>query len=120
MGAMTARQAWIGAAALVALAGPAFAGPCAGEIDALETQLNAKLDAVAAHGKGAQQSTAAQLHRQPTPDSLAAAEAQAGDISEKDVAEVRRFVAEARKADQGGDLAGCRKALADARALGGL
>ena len=100
------------------LAGPAAAGPCAGEIHAFELELNAKLDAAAARGKGGPQTTYAQLHRQPTPDSLAAAEARVGDISEQDVATIRTFMVEARKADNSGNIAACRKAIADARQMG--
>ena len=115
---MTPHSLLIVAAALALLAGPAAAGPCAGEIHAFELELNAKLDAAAARGKGAPQTTAAQLHRQPTPDSFAAAEARAGDISEQDVVTIRKFMIEARKADDSGNLAACHKAIADARQMG--
>lgn len=108
----------LAAAVLALLAGPAAAGPCAGEIHTFELELNARLDAAAARGKGAPQTTAAQLHRQPTPDSLAAAEASAGDISEQDLASIRKFMVDARKADDSGNLAACRKAIAEARDMG--
>jgi hypothetical protein len=112
---MNVRHAIFGAVALILFAQPALAGACAGEIHDLQLALNAKLDAIAARGKGAPESAGALRHQQPTPNSIAAAEAQAGDMSEADVAKVRQFVTEARKADDGGDLATCRKALADAR-----
>jgi negative regulator of sigma E activity len=114
------RYALIGAAALAALAQPAAAGPCTGDINAMQTEIDAKLNAAAARGKAAPQSTAAQLHRQPTPNSIASAEAQVGDIPEKDVVALRQFLDQARRADDSGDLGACRKALADARKLGGL
>ena len=105
------------AAAPILLAGPALAGPCTGEIHDLEVEVNAKLDAIAGHGKTARQSTAAQMHRQPTPNTLANAEVEAGDISDADVTRVRQFIAQARQADGMDDLATCHKALADARVL---
>jgi hypothetical protein len=112
---MNVRHAIFGGVALICLAHPALAGPCATEIHDLQVEVNAKLDAIASQGKGAAQTTAATLHRQPTPDSLAAAEARAGDISDADVAHMRAFMAAAKKADDGGDVAACRKALSDAR-----
>jgi|SRR5579871_4278781 len=111
---MRKEHAMIAAFALL-LAGPASAGPCTGEIHDLQLALNAKLDALAARGRTAPQSTAATLHRQPTPDSLASAEAKAGDISEGDVAKIREFIAQARKADDANNPAACHKALGDAR-----
>ena len=118
---MTIRHAVLSAAALsflalpIVLSQPALAGPCTTEIHDLQVEVNAKLDAIASNGKGAVQSTGAMLHRQPTPDSLAAAEAKVGDISEADVARMRKFMAAAKEADEKGDAANCHKALADAR-----
>ncbi len=114
---MRIESAWIGAAALFFLAEPAFAGPCSGEIHDLQILLNDRLDAAAAHGKGAAQSKFAQLHRQPTPNSLANAEAQAGDISDADLKSIQQFMVQAHAADDRGDLAACRKALSDARTM---
>ena len=53
------------------------------------------------------------MHRQPTPLTVAGAEDKAGDLSEADVKALGAFMDEARKADGAGDLAACRKALAD-------
>jgi hypothetical protein len=114
---MRLHPAWLGAGALVFLAQPALAGPCAGDIHDVEIALNAKLDAIAGRGNGAAQTTAAQLHRQPTPNSIAAAEAKVGDISDSDVTKVRQFIDTARSADDSGNLEACHKALGDARAL---
>ena len=105
------------AAAPILLAGPVLAGPCTGEIHDLEVEVNAKLDAIAGHGKSGRQTTAAQMHRQPTPNTLANAEVEAGDISEADVIRVRQFIAQARQADGIDDLAACHKALAEARSV---
>jgi len=114
---MRFHPSWFGAAALIFLPDPAFAGPCAGEIHDLQVLLNARLSAIAAHGKAARQSTFAQLHRQPTPSSIASAEAQVGDISDADLKTIQQFMVQAHAADDRGDLAACHKALADARTM---
>ena len=98
----------------------AHAGPCAPEIYDTDIALNKKLDAEAARGKAAPETQGALLHRQPTPLSVAGAEEKLGDISEADLKTIRAYMEEARKADDGGDLPACRKALADARQMLGL
>ena len=59
-------------------------------------------------GATARQSTAAQLHRQPTPESIKEGEARA-QAAFVDV------LARARAADANGDQAACQKALGEAR-----
>jgi len=67
-------KAFILAAAAVAVtAGIAQAGPCEAQIGATQKRIDAWLEANAKRGPVGPQSTAAQLHRQPTPQSLAAA-----------------------------------------------
>jgi len=100
-------------AALVLCAAAAHAGPCAGEIYDADIAINKRLDAAAAQGKTAPESGFATMHRQPTPLTVAGAEVKAGDLSEADVKTLGAFMDEARKADGAGDLAACRKALAD-------
>ena len=100
-------------AALVLCSAAAHAGPCAGEIYDADIAIGKRLDAAAAKGKALPESQAALLHRQPTPQSVAGAEVKAGDLSEADVKALGAFMVEARKADGAGDLAACRKALAD-------
>ena len=103
----------LGVAAIVLCSAAAQAGPCAGEIYDAETAIGKRLDAAAAKGKALPKSQAALLHRQPTPQSVAGAEVKAGDLSEADFKALAAFMDEARKADGAGDLAACRKALAD-------
>ncbi len=105
--------------ALAFLAAPAHAGPCADKIYQADIAIGKRLDAAAAAGKAAQESTFATMHRQPTPQTVAGAEEKAGDLSEADVKALSEFMDEARKADAGGDKPACEKALADVqRVLG--
>jgi GTP cyclohydrolase FolE2 len=55
-----------------------FASPCSQEIDRVQSGIDAKLEAQAAAGRSARESTSATTHRQPTPGSIAAAEAELG------------------------------------------
>jgi hypothetical protein len=50
------------------------AGPCSLEIDRTQDRVDAMIAATAAAGPSAPESTAATMHRQPTPNSIAAAE----------------------------------------------
>jgi hypothetical protein len=96
-----------------------YAGVCSHEIDLVQARIDAKLEAKAAAGPSARESTAATMHRQPTPGSIAAAEAKLGDVSPENVAAVGAAMARAREADRAGDSSACEQALADAqRALG--
>ena len=116
---MTVRYAMaLSAAALVTSA--AEAGPCTNELYQADVAINKRLDMAAAQGKTASQSVGAQLHRQPTPGSIAAAEGKLGDLSDADAEAVGKDMDAARKADAAGDKAGCEKALADVRRILGL
>ena len=113
---MTLRYAlMLGAAALVTSA--AHAGPCADELYKAQDAINQRLYAAAARGKTGGQSVGAQLHRQPTPGSIAAAEGKLGDLSDADAEAVQNDMQAARKADAAGDKASCEKALADVRRI---
>ncbi len=108
-----------GVAAAMASMTPCLAGPCSRQIDEMQAQFDAKLETAAAAGPTGQQTTSATMHRQPTPQSLAAAEAKLGDISPETIQAIDDALARARKADQAGDKTGCEKALAEAKkALG--
>jgi hypothetical protein len=89
-----------------------FAGPCTDAIADMQSRLDARLAASTADAPSAPESTAATLHHQPTPDSIAAAEANlgAGVATQQAAAALSR----ARTADASGDKAGCQQALADA------
>lgn len=86
-------------------ANPALAGPCAAEI----AQMEAALDALP--NPGAHQSTDAQLHRQPTPSSMARAKERAAADKQHDRVALER----ARVADARDDRDACQKALSEAR-----
>jgi len=116
---MTIRYAMaFSAVALVASA--AYAGPCTNELYQADAAINARLEAAAAKGKTGAQSVGAQLHRQPTPGSIAAAEGRLGDLSLADAEAVQKDMEAARKADAAGDKTGCHKALADVRRILGV
>jgi hypothetical protein len=104
---------------LAASASAAHAGPCAAQIDLMQARFDAKLAAAARTGPTARESVAATDHRQPTPDSIAAAEAKLGDLSPRTVETIESGMSRARKADAEGNKAACEAALAEvSRALG--
>ena len=75
------------------------------------------LEAQAGAGPSARETAAATMHRQPTPDSIAAAESKLGDVSpEKEkVQAVEALLTRAREADRVGDQSACEQALAEVR-----
>ena len=109
----------VGFAGLAALlwAQPSLAGPCTAEIDRAQAQLDQRVDTVAGAGATGTQSTAAQMHRQPTPGSIASAEKKLGEGTALEPA--LTALALARKADAAGDRAGCEGALAEVRRIVG-
>jgi hypothetical protein len=85
----------------------------------MQARVDAKLDAVAGSGHSAPQSTQAQLHRQPTPGSVAEAESRVGDASARIAQAANAAIARAREADLKGHQKACEEALAEAqRAVG--
>ena len=113
------RLLMLSAAALAASTITAYAGPCSPEIDRMQARIDARLEAVARTGPTATEGSAALLHRQPTPGSIAAAESRLGEISPETVAAVRVAMVRAREADGTGDKAACDRALAEVqRAIG--
>jgi hypothetical protein len=109
----------VSAAALAAAMSASYAGPCSHEIDRVQAQLDARLEAKADAGPSARESTAATTHRQPTPGSIAAAEERLGEVSPQKLEAVAAAMARAREADRAGDKSACEQALADVqRALG--
>jgi hypothetical protein len=109
------RMALACVAALVACMSEGYAGPCSDEIDSMQARVDTKLDAVAGSGLSAPQSSQAQLHRQPTPGSIAEAEARLGELSVATVEAVKAAMVRAREADAIGDKAACEQALAEVR-----
>ena len=94
-----------------------FASPCSKEIDRVQARIDAKLEAQAAAGRSAREGAAATMHRQPTPGSIAAAEARLGDVSSEKVHAVEVLMTQAREAERMGDQSACEQALAKVQSL---
>jgi hypothetical protein len=117
---MTTRTLWtlaLAAAVAAAIAAPAFAGPCTSQIDKAQADFDRRLDAEAAEGASGPESVDATLHHQPTPQTIAEAEAKLGDISPDLAQSFIDALHRARDADDAGKAAECRQAVADARAI---
>jgi hypothetical protein len=103
-------------AALLASMAAAQAGPCTAQIAQVMQQV-AQLQANPPPGGAgeatAPQSLGAQLHHQPTPNSVDSAEQTAN-------ADAEAALGRARRADDAGDAAGCGAALQEAMELYGL
>jgi hypothetical protein len=92
---------------------------CSKDIDAMQAQLDARLDAIAASGRTAPQSLKADMSAQPTSRSIAAAEERLGELNQHMVRNVRRAMTRARAAEARGNMRRCERDLAVARrALG--
>jgi len=103
----------LGAFALVALifsSPPGYAGSCSIQIDEMQARVDALIAATAANGPTEVESTAATAHRQPTPDSIAAAEEKLGEGARAERA--LAAMTQARAADEAGDSSACEQALA--------
>jgi hypothetical protein len=112
---MTIRRLLVLSAALAASTSVGYAGPCSRAIDRMQARIDSRLETVAGTGPMAPVSSGAYLHRQPTPRSLAAAEARLGELSPQTIAAVRASMERARDADRAGDKRACTRALADVR-----
>jgi hypothetical protein len=77
----------------------------------VQIDIDAKLQAQAAAGPSVRESTAATMHRQPTPHSIGATESRLGEVSREKLKAVR--AAMVRSADDAGDRRACEQALAD-------
>ena len=78
---MRIQQLALGAAALMLSTLPAFAGDCSQAMAETQAKIDAKLGALASAGRAAPESSAATMHRQPTPGSITTAETKLGDVS---------------------------------------
>jgi hypothetical protein len=101
--------------ALLLAVAQCYAGPCSKQIEETQVQIDSRLNAAAAAGPAAAETSAAMMHRQPTPKSIAGAEEKLGDISPETVRLVAEAMTRARQADAADDRAGCERALDDAR-----
>jgi hypothetical protein len=117
---MTIRHLMIfSVAAFAASMSVSYAGPCSAEIDRVQALIDARLEAGAAAGPQARESTGAMLHHQPTPGSIASAERELGDLPPEKTEAVEQAMARARAADSAGDRGACEQALAEVqRAIG--
>ncbi|WP_114948696.1 hypothetical protein [Microvirga calopogonii] len=106
---MVHRLILLGGAFLALMIQASHAGPCTPDIDRLQAQVDARIAAVAGAGPAGSESIAAQLHREPTPASIAAAEQKLGEGKPEEAA--LAALARARAADASGDKAGCDEAL---------
>jgi hypothetical protein len=95
----------------------ACAGVCSDAVESMQARVDARLDAIAGAGRAAPESAGALMHRQPTPNSVAAAEEKLGELSPEKIGTLRAAMARARDADAAGDKAACERALAEAQAL---
>jgi hypothetical protein len=95
------------AATLLCGGGTAHSGPCTSQIEQLERQIG-HASSSAKSGPTAPQSIAAQLHYQPTPETVRNAERNAN-------ADAAAALQRARQADTDGNAAACTKALDEAK-----
>src|SRR5262249_47197978 len=104
------------AVAFAASMSTAHAGPCSPEVTQIQSLIDAKIHAKAGAAT-APESTAAKTHHQPTPSSIAAAEAEHGQLSTEEFNAINVAMARAHEADAGGDKSACEQALADVKRL---
>jgi hypothetical protein len=95
------------AATLLCGGGTAHSGPCTSQIEELERQIG-RASSSAKSGPTAPQSIAAQLHHQPTPETVRNAERKAN-------ADAAAALQRARQADTDDNPAACAKALDEAK-----
>ena len=104
------------AVGLIGGAAASEAGPCTTQISKVEQQIRKVQAASRPGGAGeptAPQSVGAQLHHQPTPQTVESAESKARASAEA-------ALDRARKADAEGDASACAEALKEARELYGI
>jgi hypothetical protein len=101
--------------ALFGLVAQAHAGPCSDAIDRVQAQVDATIDQRADAGPWLRESNSALLNHQPTPRSIAAAEAAAGRGRKQEAA--LAALGRARDADFRGDATQCHHELANVRQL---
>jgi hypothetical protein len=95
--------------ALVLSAGSSYSGPCEQQILDVRDAAKEWMNAIAAAGPAGNESTVAKLHRQPTPKSVAQAEEQLGELSDKDAEAYHQAMERAMTADKAGKSVRMRK-----------
>src|SRR5499427_10544333 len=115
---MSIQRSLIASAAVFAASTSAgYAGPCSQDIARLQAAMDAKVRAAATAGPVAPEGTAATMHRQPTPRSMATAESELGGLSPDQMKAARAAMARARAADSANDESACKQAIADAEGV---
>jgi peptidoglycan hydrolase CwlO-like protein len=93
----------------------AHAGPCDRQIKDMQSRIDDLLWTAAANGPSAAETQGALTHRQPTQQSVEAAEQALGDVSAETVERLRQGMSQARAADAAGDEKACGAALAEVK-----
>jgi hypothetical protein len=109
-----ARALIVSAATLVISTSFGQAGPCLPAVARVQADVDAYLEARAGAGRLAEESTRALMHRQPTPATIAAAEAAVGDLNAATAENVTQAMTRARHFDRAGETSACEQALGDA------
>jgi hypothetical protein len=89
-----------------------YAGPCTPEISRIQVEIDKQIEITAEKGKTAKQTVGAQLGHQPTPQSIAEAEAALGEAAPQ---AALLALARARELDKRGDAKGCTLAAQEAQ-----
>ena len=114
-----ARMLLLSAAMLSGTTGAVTAGPCTDAIDRAQARVDTKAEAANRTWHSAPQSAEALMHRQPTRDSITAAQTDANGLSPGAANSVSTALARARIADRNGDRTACERSVTDAqRAIG--
>ena len=90
------------------------AGPCAQAIDASQSKIDARIEAIAGSGRSSKEGLAATMHRQLTPQSVVAEEIRLGEGAKLPAA--LDALARARQAEEAENKESCEKALIEAEA----
>lgn len=105
-------------ALLLGLAPAAHASSCTDAVTKAQGELDSYIDALAAKGPSAPESTGALLSHDPSPGAIARTEAELGDGDQAELAQ--QALDRARAAEAKGDTATCEAEVAKARAVIGL
>jgi hypothetical protein len=96
----------------VSLPTSSYAGPCTAEIGRIQVEIDKQIEITAGKGKTAKQTVGAQLGHQPTPQSIADAEAALGEGAPQ---AALHALERARELDKKGDAKGCTLASQEAQ-----
>jgi hypothetical protein len=112
-----AKSLVFGAAMSAASTTASYAGSCSGDIDRMQTRIDARVESIAAAGPFVPAGVSAGMGVQPTPFGMAKVEARMGEVSWQKVDAVREAMVRARASNAAGNRKACEKELAGARRL---